>query len=417
MEEQDEIKTSAQLEAEARERAKAEISGQKTTAAQAPPGQPKVVQHNKPKSKRTWIVAIFSLCLLVGIATGGDYLMRMTKGGKTGQESEAKDPSANSTASTRERTGMGRDANPFDIQQSGSGQETSGHTQQANEKQPAPSVNFSKASALSGTELSSASYQSRSAAMQATAPSAPADSTLAQCQKVLVRDSDGKLRCPDVADSATATTKNDGIARVTGVKRLNLDPNLYIPVDRHIPCSMLRRFVSDVAGTINCMISEDVYSANNFVRLIPAGTIARGIYKTGTLKHGTGRMFIAFTELRTPEPGALTIPLLDTQAVGQLGENGIAGWIDEHWGDRIGNTILLGSVQDFTAALADTSPSKNRNTDYTENTRAATSEMAKTVLENSIGIPPTMYLNQGDVIGLSTGADIDFSAVFTLKAR
>ena len=49
--------------------------------------------------------------------------------------------------------------------------------------------------------------------------------------------------------------------------------------------------------------------------------------------------------------------------------------------------------------------------------RAATAEMAKTLLENSINIPPTMYLNQGDVIGLVTGADIDFSDVYRLRMR
>ncbi|HFN3583444.1 TPA: hypothetical protein ACHFM5_002786, partial [Enterobacter hormaechei] len=55
--------------------------------------------------------------------------------------------------------------------------------------------------------------------------------------------------------------------------------------------------------------------------------------------------------------------------------------------------------------------------DYTENTRAATAEMAKTTLENSISIPPTMYLNQGDVLGIMTGTDINFSSVYQLRLK
>ncbi|WP_341850054.1 TrbI/VirB10 family protein [Escherichia coli] len=66
---------------------------------------------------------------------------------------------------------------------------------------------------------------------------------------------------------------------------------------------MMQRFVSDVGGRFNCLISEDIYSASNAVRLIPAGTEARGLYRTGTLKNGQGRLFLAITELRTPEPG------------------------------------------------------------------------------------------------------------------
>lgn len=142
----------------------------------------------------------------------------------------------------------------------------------------------------------------------------------------------------------------------------------------------MQRFVSDVGGRFNCLISEDIYSASNAVRLIPAGTEARGLYRTGTLKNGQGRLFLAITELRTPEPGRLVIPMVDSQAVGALGENGVAGWIDNHWLERIGNTLLLGTVQDFAAAASGSSPGKDRNTDYTENTRAATAEMAKTLL-------------------------------------
>lgn len=415
-----EIRTAAELEAEARERAKAEIAGQKTVSAEVQPGQPEVVQHNKPKSKRTLIVAIISLLALAGLAAGGDYLMNMAKGDKSDKKEETRAPKSNSMTTSKERTGMGRDTNPFEDQNT----DSSGHDEQPQPPQAAPEpVSFSKVNALAGSapSYSSASQHSTSSAPATTgAPADPSDdAVLSQCEKVLVRAPDGRLYCPEseTASSGENSQQDDGIARVTGVKRLSLDPNLYIPVDRHIPCTMMQRFVSDVAGRITCMISEDVYSASNAVRLIPAGSIVRLIYRTGTLKNGMGRMFIAASEIRTPEPNALTIPMINSQAVGQLGENGIAGWIDEHWWERIGNTILLGTVQDFAAAAADAAPGKDRNTDYTENTRAATAEMARAVLDNSIKIPPTMYLNQGDVIGLTTGSDIDFSGVYKLHAR
>ncbi|VFS87408.1 type IV secretion system protein VirB10 [Raoultella planticola] len=128
-------------------------------------------------------------------------------------------------------------------------------------------------------------------------------------------------------------------------------------------------------------------------------------------------MFVLWTELRTPEPGSLQIPLTDTQASGPLGEAGISGWIDNHFWERFGNALMLSTVQDVAAAASDAAPGKDRNTDYTENTRAATAEMAKTTLDNSINIPPTLYLNQGDVIGIMTGTDIDFSSVWQLRLK
>lgn len=396
--EQEDIKTAAELEAEARERARAEIDGDKPTTGVVPPGQPQVVQHAKRRSRRTLILAVISLVLLVIIAAGGDHLMSKLKGGKT-EKTGNNQPRSNATAPVRERQNLGRDLNPLGALADNLEEEHApAQTQRARETTPPPPLTFDKTSALADT--GTASQTGNAPKRQPTGETASTEQPTAQT-----------LATPPGA------RQDDGLTRITGVKRLNLDPDLYIASDQHIPCSMMKRFVSDVGGRINCLISQDVYSASNAVRLIPAGTEARGLYRTGTLKNGQGRLFIAITELRTPEPNRLIIPMMDSQAVGQLGENGVAGWIDNHWLERIGNTLLLGGVQDGFALLADTAPGTDRNTDYTENTRAATAEMAKTLLDNSINIPPTMYLNQGDVIGLVTGSDIDFSGVYSLRMR
>jgi type IV secretion system protein VirB10 len=38
-------------------------------------------------------------------------------------------------------------------------------------------------------------------------------------------------------------------------------------------------------------------------------------------------------------------------------------------------------------------------------------------LENSINIPPTIYKNQGDIIGMLVGEDIDFSDIYALRMK
>lgn len=217
-------------------------------------------------------------------------------------------------------------------------------------------------------------------------------------------------------NTGEATTATVAPATVKGsVTRIPFNPDLYVPENTYIPCTLQTRFVSDVAGRISCNISEDVYSASGHTLLIEKGTKAKGVYKTGTLKAGQSRMFIVWTELRTPD--AKKIALVDTQVVGQLGEAGIDGWIDTHFWERFGNALMLSTVQDVAAAAAGASPSKDRNTDYTENTRAATAEMAKMALENSINIPPTIYKNQGDIIGMLVGEDIDFSSIYALRLK
>ena len=199
------------------------------------------------------------------------------------------------------------------------------------------------------------------------------------------------------------------------VEKIKMDPNLYIEANTFIPCTLQTRFVSDVAGRVNCIISTDVWSANGRVKLLEKGTKAFGHYQTGSLKHGQGRMFVIWDQLRTPD--FMKITLSDTQATGDLGENGVAGYIDTHFWERFGNAMLLSTVQDGLASLSGQAISKDSNSDYTANSREAFAQMAKTTLENSINIPPTMYLNQGDTIGMLTGDDIDFSGVYKLKAQ
>ncbi|GKW26946.1 VirB10/TraB/TrbI family type IV secretion system protein [Pectobacterium brasiliense] len=390
-------KTVAELEAEARERARSAMVSQ-APEQNTPPGQPEVTRFKKSSSRRTLLVSLLSLGALIALALGGDrFLVALKQRDDKSVETPAP-PSANT--GQHERKNLGMDNNPFGLFGQGKQEPaTDNHPIQTAPPSEPPALN--KAAALvDGSSSAAESTQRGNTQASQIAPSG--------------------TQSKDTPATMSGTETNDanpGVAKVTSVRRLGLDPNLYLPVDRYIPCSMMRRFVSDVGGRISCLIGEDVYSANHYVKLLPAGTVARGFYRTGALQHGRSRMFVIWTELRTPEPGSLQIPLVDTEATGPLGEAGISGWIDTHFWERFGNALMLSTVQDVAAAASDSAPGKDRNTDYTENTRAAASEMAKTALENSISIPPTMYLNQGDVIGIMTGTDIDFSSVYQLHLK
>ncbi|WP_406628177.1 VirB10/TraB/TrbI family type IV secretion system protein [Pectobacterium carotovorum] len=390
-------KTVAELEIEAREHARSAMATQ-APEQNTPPGQPEVARFRKASSHRTLIVSLLSLSMLIALALGGDrFLVALKQRDDKSVETPAP-PSANT--GQHERKNLGMDNNPFGLFGQDK-QETATNNHPIQTAPPSESPALNKAAALvDGLSNDSDAVQSSNAQYSETAPSGSTQS-----------------KNTTTTPSTEANDTNPGVAKVTSVRRLGLDPNLYLPVDRYIPCSMMRRFVSDVGGRISCLIGEDVYSANHYVKLLPAGTVARGFYRTGAMQHGRSRMFVIWTELRTPEPGSLQIPLIDTEATGPLGEAGISGWIDTHFWERFGNALMLSTVQDVAAAASDSAPGKDRNTDYTENTRAAASEMAKTALENSINIPPTMYLNQGDVIGIMTGTDIDFSSVYQLRLK
>lgn len=204
------------------------------------------------------------------------------------------------------------------------------------------------------------------------------------------------------------------------VRRIPYNPDLYVPENTAIPCSLDYRFVSDRAGKIRCTIADDIWSASGNTKLIEKGTTATGVYQTGAetgMTHGQGRAFLIITKLRTRQSPYLDIPLVDTRAAGELGEAGVDGWIDSHFSERFGGALLVGMIPDIGAWASNSAGQKDRNTDYTENSRQAMADMARTTLENSINIPPTLDKNQGEIINLITGQDIDFSGIYTLRMK
>lgn len=220
------------------------------------------------------------------------------------------------------------------------------------------------------------------------------------------------------ATNAAQTTTETEKQALTAIKVLPYDPNLFIPENTSVPCSLDRRFVSDLSGSLTCTVVDDIYSANGNVRLIDKGTRASLIYKAGTLKHGQGRVFIMATKLRTRQQPFIDIPLVDTSAAGALGEAGADGWIDTHFWDRFSGAMMLGMLPDITqAASGAIKDNKDNQTDYTANSRQAFSDLAKEAFSNSVGIPPTLYKNQGEIITLITGEDLDFSTIYQLKMR
>lgn len=383
--------TVAEREALAREKLNAE-QAKDAPDSDTKAGTPEVNKLKPRRQNRLLFVMVAGLVGLILVAWAGDWAYRNFL--KTSPDApDTASISSSSNAPAPRRSGMGADVEPFvaDTSDATTGSPDTVTGPAALPAPPAP-PSFNKTRALVSEGSSTAPAQS---------------ATLSRVNERAV-NTGGAAPTPAATPDAPGTVKG-------GVTQIPFNPDLYIPENTYIPCTLQTRFVSDVAGRISCNISEDVYSANGHTLLIEKGTKAKGVYKTGTLKAGQSRMFIVWTELRTPD--AKKITLVDTQVVGQLGEAGIDGWIDTHFWERFGNALMLSTVQDVAAAAAGSSPSTDRNTDYTENTRAATAEMAKMALENNINIPPTIYKNQGDIIGMLVGEDIDFSDIYALRMK
>lgn len=354
----------------------------------------------KLKKSRKGMIIIIAAFVLLAVGISVYYVPSVIRSMSSTDEKPAGDTVA--TGSVKRQTGLSDDTDPFNAGQKPPEENEESKSSSGNGKAEAPpeSVQHGYSRALD------VSYGGNSA----TSGNSSSASTKTASE---TNDGEGSNAKPEVqpvnADASVALSK---------ITRVPYDPNLFIPENTAIPCSLDRRFISDLAGKLVCTVNTDIYSANGNVKLIEKGTAAYLMYKSGSFRHGQGAVFIMATKLRTRTTPFIDIPLIDTQASGALGEAGATGWIDTHFSDRFLGAMMVGMIPDFAQALSGAAKNnKDNQTDYTANSRQAFADIARESFSNSVNIPPTLYKNQGEIITLIVGQDLDFSGIYKLKMK
>ncbi|MDD3465166.1 MAG: type IV secretion system protein VirB10 [Candidatus Cloacimonetes bacterium] len=189
------------------------------------------------------------------------------------------------------------------------------------------------------------------------------------------------------------------------------DRNFLLAKGAFIDCALQTRLDSTVPGMTACTITRDIYSDNGKVLLLEAGSKVTGEYRAN-MKQGQARIFVLWTRITTPNGVAVN---LDSPGSDALGGSGVPGYVDTHFWTRFGGAIMLSLVDDI-ARYASTRSSKNE-TIYPGNTSDSAQDMAAEALKNTINIPPTLYVNQGDRVGIYVARDLDFGGVYALNAE
>lgn len=188
------------------------------------------------------------------------------------------------------------------------------------------------------------------------------------------------------------------------------DRNFLLTQGTMIDCTLQTKLVSTQPGLLTCLATHDVMSANGKVKLIDAGTKFTG-YQSGGIQQGQARAFVTWNRLESP---AGVIVELASPGTGPLGEAGLDGHVDNHFWERFGNAILLSLVGDFGNWASNQGQSGDSNIRF-DNTAQGGQEAIAKILERSLDIPPTLYKNQGERIGIMVARDLDFSHVYDLE--
>lgn len=200
-----------------------------------------------------------------------------------------------------------------------------------------------------------------------------------------------------------ALRRGSAIGRVTARRLGDLD--LMLLAGALVPCVLETALDSSAPGYASCLIARDVYSASGTVVLLEKGSRVQGEYRAG-LRQGQRRLFVLWTRAVTPAGVAVE---LASPAVDPLGRAGFDGQVDTRFWDRFGGAVLL-SMLDAGVAEAGRRGAERR-------WLREPSDAAALALEHSVDIPATLRKAQGEEVAILVAADLDFTAVYQLKAR
>ncbi len=181
--------------------------------------------------------------------------------------------------------------------------------------------------------------------------------------------------------------------------------DLLLPKGAFIDCTLETAIDSTLPGMTTCITATDTFGADGKVVLLERGSKLIGETR-GEVQQGGARVFVLWTEARTPT--GVVIPLA-SPGTDALGRSGLPGEVNRHFWQRFGAAILV-SIIDAGAESAVQSGSGTVVYDPT-----ATQDVTSEVLKETLHIPPTVVKNQGDRIQVLVARDLDFRSVYELR--
>ena len=183
---------------------------------------------------------------------------------------------------------------------------------------------------------------------------------------------------------------------------------LVLPKGAFIDCTLETAIDSTLPGMTTCVTATDTFGADGTTVLLERGTKLVGETR-GTVEQGVSRVFVLWSEARTPT--GVIVPLA-SPGTDALGRSGLAGHVNRHFWQRFGAAMLVsvidGAVQSAVASQGNGAVIINPSTSQ---------DVLTEVLKGTINIPPTITVNQGTRIQVLVALNIDFRSVYELRTR
>lgn len=212
---------------------------------------------------------------------------------------------------------------------------------------------------------------------------------------------------------AAAASIGDRSAQARKIERIDA----LVPEGTLIPGILETAIVSDLPGQVRAIVSQDVFSFDGRRVLIPTGTRLIGEYQS-EITRGQKRIFVVWTRMLRDDGVSVR---LNSIGADSLGRAGLTGRVDNKFRERFGAAILLsivgGGASYLTgygsqAATGDSDDAQRAEELARETIAQTFSDMANQALGESLRIPPTISVSQGERIFVFARQDLDFSSLY-----
>jgi type IV secretion system protein VirB10 len=128
------------------------------------------------------------------------------------------------------------------------------------------------------------------------------------------------------------------------------------------------------------------------------------------VQQGSARVFVLWTEARTPV--GVVVPLA-SPGTDELGRAGLPGAVNRHFWERFGAAILVSVIDGAVQGAVQSSRSGSGTVVVNP---SGSQEVMAEALKGTINIPPTVTKQQGDRIQVLVARDLDFRSVYELRS-
>ncbi|HYM43188.1 MAG TPA: type IV secretion system protein VirB10 [Steroidobacteraceae bacterium] len=181
-----------------------------------------------------------------------------------------------------------------------------------------------------------------------------------------------------------------------------------LPLGSFIDCTLETAIDSTLPGMTTCVTAADTYGADGKVVLLERGTKLVGETR-GEVRQGQARVFVLWTQARTP--AGVVVPLA-SPGTDELGRAGLPGEVDRHFWQRFGAGILITLIDGAVQAGVQASTRNGGTVIYAP---SASQDVLTEVLKETVAIPPTLLKHSGDRIQVLVARDLDFRPVYELR--